>query len=86
MTASFEFAGQRLTAPHSARIGDCTGCIMRDASFRECAAACAQAKSAGLPDCDDIGPNGKPYIYVLDKSDPRQVDLVAQQESGAASS
>jgi len=55
----------------------CDGCLF--ASQREvCARANEIAVAAGLPDCEDLAPSGHDYIYVLDTSDPRQIDLLKE--------
>jgi len=41
-----------------------------------CSTAAALAVANDQPDCDDRSPGGMTYIYVLDRSDPRQLDLI----------
>lgn len=55
---------------------ECLGCIFDN----ELAAACRQAGeaavSAGMPDCESRGPGASSYIYRLDLSNGRQLDLL----------
>lgn len=53
----------------------CEGCLF-ERSVGVCSTAAALAVANGQPDCDDRSPAGRTYIYVLDKSDPRQLDLI----------
>lgn len=58
-----------------APVASCVGCLF-ERSYGVCSTAAALAVGGGQPDCDDRSPAGKTYIYVLDKSDPRQMDLI----------
>lgn len=62
-----------------ARPDSCAKCIFKDASHRGCVTASDLAVQRGLPDCDDKAPSGKTYIYVLDETDPRQMDLLGKE-------
>lgn len=53
----------------------CAGCLF-ERSVGVCFNAAALAVANDQPDCDDRSPAGMTYIYVLDKSDPRQLDLI----------
>lgn len=53
----------------------CEGCLF-ERSVGVCSSAAALALTNDQPDCDDRSPAGMTYIYVLDKSDPRQLDLI----------
>ena len=53
----------------------CDGCLF-ERSFGVCSTAAALAKANGQPDCEERAPGGMTYIYVLDLSDPRQLDLI----------
>lgn len=53
----------------------CEGCLF-ERSYGVCSTAAALAVANDQPDCDDRSPAGKTYIYVLDKSDPRQLDML----------
>ncbi len=44
-----------------------------------CREASHIAKEAGLEDCDVPLPNGESAIYVLDKSDPRQIPIITER-------
>lgn len=65
-----------------AMAASCTGCLF-ERSYGVCSAAAALAVENAQPDCDDRSPAGKTYIYVLDKSDPRQLDLIKVLKSPA---
>lgn len=57
----------------------CIGCVFNKESYRTCVTACDLAVQRGMPDCDDKAPSGKTYIYVLDETDPRQMDLLGKE-------
>ncbi len=63
----------QFTAIESAR--DCRGCIFERERSSECRAAEAVARGLALPMCEDQSPGGKTYIYIFDKSDPRQMRI-----------
>jgi hypothetical protein len=56
--------------------GGCSKFLFRGESYRTCVTISDRAVQRGMPDCDDLGPNGKPYVYVLDETDPRQMNLL----------
>lgn len=58
-----------------AQAPSCEGCLF-ERSIGVCSSAASLAVANGQPDCDDRSPAGMTYIYVLDKSDPRQLDLI----------
>lgn len=58
-----------------AQAPSCEGCLF-ERSVGVCSTAASLAVANGQPDCDDRSPAGMTYIYVLDKSDPRQLDLI----------
>ena len=53
----------------------CEGCLF-ERSVGVCSSAAALAVANDQPDCDDRSPGGMTYIYVLDRSDPHQLDLI----------
>jgi len=55
---------------------NCDGCLFLGQRNSVCDHAGKIAASIEQPDCDQLAPNGMTYIYVLDKSDPRQLDLL----------
>ena len=67
--AAVRFKAQEAHAP------SCEGCLF-ERSVGVCSTAAALAVANDQPDCDDCSPAGMTYIYVLDKSDPRQLDLI----------
>lgn len=69
-----DLATVRFTAQRSTLL--CAGCMFRGQSGDTCQQAAEIAAERGLPDCDEDGPKGKQYIYVLDRSDERQIDLL----------
>lgn len=56
----------------------CRNCVFKDEDYRACVHAADLAVQRGMPDCDDKAPSGKTYIYVLDGSDPRQLDMLKE--------
>lgn len=64
----------RIKAVESSR--GCTGCMFIGESFRSCVTLCDKLVQRGLPDCDDKAPSGKTYVYAIDETDPRQMDLL----------
>jgi hypothetical protein len=67
--AAVRFKAQEANAP------SCEGCLF-ERSVGVCSSAAALAVANDQPDCDDRSPAGMTYIYVLDKSDPCQLDLI----------
>lgn len=67
-------AATRFKAQEAAA-ASCDGCLF-ERSYGVCSAAAALAVANYQPDCADRSPAGKTYIYVLDKSDPCQLDLI----------
>lgn len=61
----------------------CRGCLIEHAGVPACEAAAVVAIGRGLPDCTDGEPRGPRYIYVLDKGDPRQMDLFKEKSEAA---
>jgi hypothetical protein len=60
---------------------DCQGCMFVGQRTAVCRQASALAVEAGGVDCDDPWPAGGSVIYIIDKSDPRQMDLLKVVES-----
>lgn len=58
-----------------AQAPSCEGCLF-ERSVGVCSTAASLAIANGQPDCDDRSPTGMTYIYMLDKSDPCQLDLI----------
>lgn len=57
--------------------GECDGCLFIDQRSSVCTRANAIAIAAGQPDCDQVLTAPKrTVIYVLDKTDPRQLPLL----------
>ena len=71
--ASCQFTAYEQPVAH-----ECKGCIFEHERMTECEAAEQIAKRLDLPMCEDRAPSGNAYIYVLTKSDPRQLRLTAQ--------
>lgn len=67
----------RFKAVESAR--GCPACVFVGGSYRDCVTVCDKAVQRGLPDCDDKAPSGKTYVYVLDETDPRQMNLLDKE-------
>lgn len=67
----------RIKAVESAR--NCTGCMFVLEQSWTCVRLCAELAKRGLPDREDKAPSGKEYIFVLDDSDPRQLNLLDKE-------
>lgn len=65
-----------------AGVDQCVGCLFVNQLSPVCMAAAA---ICGI-DCDVPLPDGRHVIYVLDRSDPRQLEIPEVAASGAASS
>lgn len=55
---------------------ECLGCIFDNERSEVCRRAGAAAVAVGMPDCEVSGPGAKSYIYRLDLSNGRQMDLL----------
>lgn len=55
---------------------ECLGCIFDNERSTVCRQAGEAAVAAGMPDCEASGPGVKSYIYRLDLSNGRQMDLL----------
>lgn len=55
---------------------ECLGCIFDSERSAVCMRAGEAAAAAGMPDCEASGPGAKSYIYRLDLSGGRQMDLL----------
>jgi hypothetical protein len=56
--------------------GDCAGCLFRGQASKVCKAAAIAAQRAGINDCDDRdAETGRSFVYVLIKTDPRQMRI-----------
>ena len=67
----------RIKAVQAPKFGQCDGCHFIGQRADVCFRAAAIAMAAGDPDCEKVltGPK-RTVIYVLDKSDPRQMPLI----------
>jgi hypothetical protein len=70
----------RFKAVRAPVYADCQGCLFIGQRSAVCRQASALAVEAGQVDCDDAAPEGWSVIYVIDKSDPRQMDLLKAAE------
>ncbi len=66
----------RIKAVQAPVFGECDGCLFIGQRSAVCNRANAIAMAAGDPDCDQVLPRRRSVIYVLDKSDPRQMPLI----------
>ena len=67
----------RFKAVQAPVFGECDGCHFIGQRANVCMRAAAIAVTAGDPDCDQVLTAPKrTVIYVLDKSDPRQLPLL----------
>ena len=65
----------RFKATQAPVYADCHGCLFAGQRSVVCRRACEVAKV----DCDGPWPAGGSMIFVLDKSDPRQMDLLDKE-------
>jgi len=67
----------RIKAVQAPVLGDCTGCLFIGQRASVCMRAAAIAVAAGDPDCDQVlAKPRRTVVYVVDKSDPRQIPLI----------
>lgn len=66
----------RIKAVQAPVFGECDGCLFQGQRSSVCFRAADIAVAAGDPDCDQVLPGRRSVIYVLDKSDPRQMPLI----------
>lgn len=57
---------------------ECLGCIFDNERSKMCKEAGLAAVAAGMPDCESRGPGASSYIYRLDLSGGRQMDLLEE--------
>ena len=69
----------RFVAAPAPKFGECDGCIFVSQKATVCDRAAAIAIAAGQSDCDHALPGRRSLIYVLDKSDPRQLTLAEKE-------
>lgn len=65
----------QFTAKEMTKRQSCSGCLFEHERAKVCHEVTAQAKLAGLPDCDFLSPNGNYIIYIKKEVDPRQNEL-----------
>jgi hypothetical protein len=61
---------------------DCQGCIFDNERSNVCRQVGEAAVAAGMPDCETRGPGASSYIYRLDLSKGRQLDLLEDTNNG----
>jgi hypothetical protein len=66
----------RIKAIEAPVFSECDGCLFIGQRSDVCVRAAANAVDAGDPDCDQVLPGRRAVIYVIDKSDPRQIPLI----------
>lgn len=78
-------AAVRFKPAPGAVYADCQGCMFIGQSSAVCRRASELSVQNGGVDCDDPwpGPEGGSIVYVLDKSDPRQLPLLQEGRSNA---
>lgn len=59
---------------------NCHGCLFNKQPARVCMTAAAEAVKRGLRDCDAPDQFGEVVIYVATAVDPRQMDLIGEQQ------
>ncbi|WP_338762095.1 hypothetical protein [Massilia sp. METH4] len=58
---------------------NCHGCLFHRQPARVCHVAGIEAVKRGLRDCDSLDQFGEVVIYVATAVDPRQMDLIGEQ-------
>lgn len=70
----------RIKAVQAPVFGECDGCLFIGQRSSVCNRANAIAVAAGDPDCDQaLTAPKRTVIYVIDKSDPRQLPLLEKE-------
>jgi hypothetical protein len=59
---------------------NCHGCLFDRQPARVCVTAAAEAVKRGLRDCDAVDQFGEVVIYVISAIDPRQMDLIGNEQ------
>lgn len=72
----------RFKAVPAPAYANCQGCLFAGQRVAVCWSAAEIAVRNEQPDCDGQLPGGRSIIYVLDKSDPRQLDLLKARRHG----
>lgn len=80
--ARMQFTQQtrRLVDDEDNRSLNCRGCLFHRQPYAVCARANVEAKKRGLRDCDAVDQFGEVAIYVATDIDPRQMDLIGDQQ------
>ncbi len=65
----------RFTIDKARSHGSCDGCVFSGQPSTVCRKASEIAKANGILDCDEPLPDGSSGIYVIDLSDPRQMQI-----------
>jgi hypothetical protein len=74
--APIDPASTRFKADAALVRGECDGCLFWGQRAAVCRQVEAIARANNIIDCDGRLPDGRTVIYVVDKSDPRQMDLL----------
>ncbi len=62
-------------------VDGCTGCLFKGQKSKVCMAAGTAARLARMPDCEDRDADtGRTFVYVLIKTDPRQMRIATGVE------
>lgn len=69
----------RIKAVQAPSFDECDGCLFIGQRSDVCRRASAIAVEAGHPDCDQVLPGRRSVVYVVDKSDPRQLPLIEKE-------
>lgn len=65
----------RFTIAQARVYADCEGCMFIGQRGAVCSRAAEIARANGITDCESPLPNGASGVYVLDKTDPRQIQM-----------
>jgi len=69
-------AAVRFKAASALVHGECDGCLFCDQRASVCMQASVIAAANNIIDCDGRLPDGRTVIFIVDESDPRQLDLL----------
>lgn len=76
----FQQQARPLREDHDNRGLNCHGCLFSRQPARVCTEAATEAVKRGLRDCDAVDQFGEVVIYVASDIDPRQMDLIGDEQ------
>lgn len=80
--APLDPAAMQYRAVAATGVDPCTGCLFKGQKSKVCIAAGTLARLAGMPDCEESDTaTGRTFVYVLIKTDPRQMRIATGEEN-----